>query len=442
MKKTILLVTLLATFLSQGQTKIYNQPVKYKVTPNLSVVDSILTKASNDLLSATSFNDFKTQLSLGDYIQTLSFANGGLTISGANTVDLDTRYYSESEVDNLLSQKLSLTGGVITGDLSANNFIGNGDQLTGVAKIDVDNNFTSNQTINVGDANNLFRIRSNSSYNQGISFFRAGGQESSLTQVLNKLYYSVNPASNSDADIISSAKWSLDSNGNTDQDGGGTFGGSLSASSFIGNGSQLTDVDADFLGGINSSQYARIDAANDFTEIQTLDKTIAEIDAASNKALVTKEWVENNAGLPVAFYAEGTFTPVLIDQAGLGTYSYNIDVAKYVRIGNSVTFSILFKDVNTSGIPTGFLRITGMPFDFSHISEQAYNFNCQVFGGNVSFDSIQGAESAGALSSSIDFKITQVGGGTSNRFAYQAVSFTGNGIVGVSGTYITNVYTP
>ena len=62
---------MLFTTIAFSQTKTFGTQVKLKKTPNLATVDSLLTKDSNDIISATAFSDFKTQLGLGVYLQNI-----------------------------------------------------------------------------------------------------------------------------------------------------------------------------------------------------------------------------------------------------------------------------------------------------------------------------------------------------------------------------------
>lgn len=73
-------------------------------------------------------------------------------------------------------------------------------------------------------------------------------------------------------------------------------------------------------------------------------------------AIVAKE------DLASTFYAEGTFTPVLIGltTAGTGTYTTDGQVGRYTRIGNRVFFDIYLSWSAHTG--TGNMEITGLPF--------------------------------------------------------------------------------
>lgn len=390
MKKILILFVLFISIGAYAQTKIYNQPVKYKVTPNLPVIDRMLTKDVNDLLSETTIDDFKTQIGLSTYLQTLAFSNGGLTISGANTVDLDTRYYTESETDNLLNSKLNLTGGILTGDLTAPNFIGNGSQLTGVAKTNVDNNFSVKQTVNGG------LVVGNSTVTEG-------------EYVDIKLYNSTNP-------LIEPRQWIRAYRGSI-------FGlGSVSI-------------------GVNTNEVVSFNADNssDFSGTVTSNVTKAQIDAASPKVLPTKEWVQDTvAGLPTGFYEEGTFTPELVDVGAGATYSFTTESADYVRVGNMVTVNVRLISINTTGTPTGFLNLDSPIFNtLPPVNSDIWAGVVNTFtGGSVNYYSI-----GSQFGDSGFFFEYQNSLDNNNQSVISSTTITG-GIIHVSVTYKTNVYTP
>lgn len=134
MKKLFYLLTILLTVQVTAQaTKTYNTRVKYKVTPNLSVVDSILTKDSNDLLSATSVADFVSQIGLGNYLQNV--------------------------VEDLTPQ--------LGGDLDMNS-----SDIVGVGSINIAGNITNTatlQTANVSASNNVTFANYTNTRDDGVS---------------------------------------------------------------------------------------------------------------------------------------------------------------------------------------------------------------------------------------------------------------------------------
>lgn len=62
-------------------------------------------------------------------------------------------------------------------------------------------------------------------------------------------------------------------------------------------------------------------------------------------------------------YEEGTFTPVVKDAAAGNAATASTSTGTYTKIGNVVNFSILFIDINTTGLTAGNqVYITGLPF--------------------------------------------------------------------------------
>ncbi|MHC9089198.1 hypothetical protein ACXIHB_10840 [Tenacibaculum sp. IMCC1] len=142
-----------------------------------------------------------------------------------------------------------------------------------------------------------------------------------------------------------------------------------------------------------------------------------------------------NAGLQKAdFYEEGTFTPSLIAQRGGGTYDISISSGEYIRVGNNVSFYLTLNDINTTGTPTGNLIINGLPF--STINAETPLSISFFVGASYSHYSIY----ASLTSNTINFNVNTTLNG-SNGAIVTSCSFVSGKIV-VSGTYITNVYTP
>lgn len=164
------------------------------------------------------------------------------------------------------------------------------------------------------------------------------------------------------------------------------------------------------------------------------DKTIAEQESASVKTVVNREFVEdyvaNNAGLPVGFYEEGTFTP----QLKAGSYLYNpttLNQGYYVRNGNQVTISIRIVNINDATDITGFLNID-LPLP-ANVNGPEGDINVkQVSAIGFSFPYSMYARLS---SNSILLRDPNTQSNLTN------VSFSGGSIY-ISGTYITNVYTP
>lgn len=60
--------------------------------------------------------------------------------------------------------------------------------------------------------------------------------------------------------------------------------------------------------------------------------------------------------------SEGTFTPTITDGGGGATYSSTIITGKYYKIGKKVFIRVNIQGINTTGTPSGQLRIGGLPF--------------------------------------------------------------------------------
>ncbi|WP_442265869.1 hypothetical protein ACSIGC_16465 [Tenacibaculum sp. ZS6-P6] len=144
-----------------------------------------------------------------------------------------------------------------------------------------------------------------------------------------------------------------------------------------------------------------------------------------------------NAGLMKSdFYEIGSFKPILTS-ASSESYSFNIQIASYTRIGNLVSFQIILNNINDIETPpNGTLFIEKLPFPQGP-NKQPNTFNYQVTtsGGNIPFTSLVGTNFG-------DDKImfNKGTGETSNTNTWFGLSFK-NGVINVSGTYTTNVYT-
>lgn len=138
-----------------------------------------------------------------------------------------------------------------------------------------------------------------------------------------------------------------------------------------------------------------------------------------------------NAGLQKPdFYEEGTFVPNLVDIAGGATYTFSVQEAKYIRIGNEVTFNVYITNINSTGTTSGSLNIEGLPFSNTILS----SLNVSSFIGSTLLTSQLDRLESALIGNDIVFKEIDTSPALS-------VSFT-NGNILVSGTYITNVYTP
>ncbi|WP_272149141.1 hypothetical protein [Tenacibaculum aiptasiae] len=141
--------------------------------------------------------------------------------------------------------------------------------------------------------------------------------------------------------------------------------------------------------------------------------------------------LENSPLVNSDFYKEGTFTPELKVAGDSATHSITTLKAEYERFGNTVNFRILMSGISTQGIPTGSLDIVGMPFPC--------DYNDAVSIGAFRGSNIPSADvariKAYVVGNSIQFRSVDV---TVDTFTNTI--FT-NGMILVSGSYKTNVYT-
>ena len=161
-----------------------------------------------------------------------------------------------------------------------------------------------------------------------------------------------------------------------------------------------------------------------------------ESDSGTNAVIPAAD--ATNAGLMKAnFYEEGTFIPTLTN-AGVSAYTFNVERAFYTRIGNRVHFDIRLTGINDIDTPpNGTLFIESLPFPQGpNVMPETFNYTARTSGGDINYTSIVGGNFG---DDKISFSIGT--GGNANTNTWFGVNFT-NGIISVSGTYTTNVYTP
>jgi hypothetical protein len=161
----------------------------------------------------------------------LDIATTGLTVTGALGASSLT-----SPAASPLTLGTGTSGAAIT-VLSANNFVGIG-TTTPAQKLQVGS--TTDAT------SNFIRIATDSSRSQGISFLRSGSIETVLAVVSQKLQYAINPASNSDADLVAASKFTIDNAGITTI--ANSTAGSAGAGALVVTGGLATGA-ASYLGG-------------------------------------------------------------------------------------------------------------------------------------------------------------------------------------------------
>lgn len=330
-KRITLIAVLLITAVIHSQTQTFNSQVRIKQVPLSSLLDSLVTINSSGLLTYLPKSELTTEA------QTLSFSAGQLTISDANTVDLDTYYYSQSDVNATF---LPLTGGFLTGGLTAMDYITtyNG---TGLSYISSDRDAGSSR----------FRVQMNTS--SGLAFFTL---------------YNVTTAT-----TLSQLKMS-------------------------------------------------------FEDIKYNDNLIYH---AGNLDL--SNYIEK-----AAFYEEGTFTPTLTDAGGGSTYTFTAPGAanaNYVRTGNRITGNLTLTNINTTGTPTGVVKINGLPNQANMVGFSAFNV-ANLNGGDVAYYSVYGL----CASTGLEFRI-QATKDTDINQPLSSNTFTSGEFI-ISFEYTVNVYTP
>lgn len=141
--------------------------------------------------------------------------------------------------------------------------------------------------------------------------------------------------------------------------------------------------------------------------------------------------LENSPLVKSDFYEEGTFTPELKVSGDSATHSFTTLKAEYERFGNTVNFRILMSGISTVGNPTGSLDIFGMPFPCA--------YNDAVTIGAFRGSNLPSADvariKAFVVGNLIQFRSVDVIVDT-----FTNTTFT-NGMILVSGSYKTNVYT-
>ncbi len=193
-------------------------------------------------------------------------------------------------------------------------------------------------------------------------------------------------------------------------------------------------ADAKYLGGDGTITNLSYTPGTDKGTIVSSNGTDAIIPAAD----------KTNAGLMKAdFYDQGFFFPRFLDGSGGGTYTYSGPKrGSYTRVGNMVTFNIEFGHVYTTGTPTGTLYIENLPFPlgvqpgiFNGIQSSSAVMVRDFLNTNITgINSVVGAVSNLSSGPVISFMI--------NASTLASSVMLNNSFVVVSGSYITDVYTP
>lgn len=142
--------------------------------------------------------------------------------------------------------------------------------------------------------------------------------------------------------------------------------------------------------------------------------------------------ISDYSELPTGFSDEGAFTPTLT--ATGASYSIGFSDCYYIRNGNQVTVTIDLRNINTSGTPSSSLKINNLPF--TSVSTSSGSIGRITNHGENFYEIFSILTSS---SNSVFFnKKTSLTGDTNIIFS---PIFTAGDLY-MSITYITNVYTP
>ncbi|MCG7502377.1 hypothetical protein MHM83_10885 [Tenacibaculum sp. Mcav3-52] len=152
------------------------------------------------------------------------------------------------------------------------------------------------------------------------------------------------------------------------------------------------------------------------------------------KELIHTDNISDYAGLPAGFYEEGTFTPTLVDQGGGATYSFTVNKSEYIRTGNNIMINIYLTNINTSGTPSGSLYISNLPELADSGSGGAVTIG-NFYGSNLSSSNLDRIKSFFVSNNRVYF------GPVQSNSTFSSVTFT-SGTIRITANYKTNVYTP
>lgn len=172
--------------------------------------------------------------------------------------------------------------------------------------------------------------------------------------------------------------------------------------------------------------------ATDNADAGTKGVAVGEIYTNTTTGILTERLSSNapaTGGLPANFYEEGTFTPTLVG----GSYTFTSNDARYTRIGNQVTVSLNLTSINGTATASDSFQISGLTHPVT--TGVTHVGNISTFSGsNKTNTSISPIKSIG--SNNIQFAADR-----DNATILNTVNFT-NGVIRLTITYMTNVYTP
>lgn len=106
-------------------------------------------------------------------------------------------------------------------------------------------------------------------------------------------------------------------------------------------------------GGINSTDLSYTAAPTQGTIVSS----------NGNDAVIPVADTTNAGLMPNGFFESGTFTPTITDDLGGATYTNLTNRGFYSRVGKTVTVQVYMVGINTTGTPTGKLKIGNFPFN-------------------------------------------------------------------------------
>jgi len=126
-------------------------------------------------------------------------------------------------------------------------------------------------------------------------------------------------------------------------------------------------------------------------------------------------------------YEEGTFSPIISGGTSAGTVTYNTRIGQYTKVGNLVT---VWMNINwSSGNGSGSLMVKGLPFSVINTARPVFN----VISENVSLASNQLAAGFSNFSDGIIMVRNITGTGATLTLTYDSA-----GTLFLTGTYPTN----
>jgi len=130
-----------------------------------------------------------------------------------------------------------------------------------------------------------------------------------------------------------------------------------------------------------------------------------------------------------AFQATGTFTPTVVSSGG-GAPTYSIQVGRYTRIGNRVTFNIHVALATTGTLAAGNVTIAGLPFATANVADNKPAFSVLATALNASITSPLTAD---AIENTSSIRLFSFSAGSVSILTVAGIS--GTSVFRISGSY-------